>query len=280
MNESLQSELSTGEFAELCHTTRETLYHYDEIGILKPERSEQNRYRRYRVRQFFDFDTIRVLQRAGTPLCEIRQYLEGRSTENCLRLMREKRRELQEQKEELERMIQMLSHTADMTEFALRQQYDKPQVICMEEQWLAAVALRTGEGDRVESVAKRLREHFAFCEANQIVDKFPLGSIIPMEHVLRGSDEESHFFSAVRKTDGGASLLCKPAGFYATLYHKGRYNTFQAGFRRLLCYIEEKKLTICGCAYVYDLISYLAAGTEDDCVLQISIQVEEAAEDQ
>ena len=119
------------------------------------------RVRRYRVRQFLDFDTIRVLQRAGTPLCEIRQYLEGRSTENCLRLMREKRLELQEQKEELERMIQMLSHTADMTEFALRQQYDKPQVICMEEQWLAAVALRTGEGDRVESVAKRLREHFA-----------------------------------------------------------------------------------------------------------------------
>lgn len=31
-----QGLLSTGEFARLCHTTKETLYHYAELGLLRP----------------------------------------------------------------------------------------------------------------------------------------------------------------------------------------------------------------------------------------------------
>lgn len=44
--------LTSGEFAELCGTTKETLFHYDEIGILKPAWLGENRYRYYTPAQF------------------------------------------------------------------------------------------------------------------------------------------------------------------------------------------------------------------------------------
>ena len=59
--------LKTGEFARLCHTTKETLFHYDREGILKPRHVSGNGYRRYGLEQFFDFDMISLLKETGRP---------------------------------------------------------------------------------------------------------------------------------------------------------------------------------------------------------------------
>lgn len=62
---------TTGQFAKLCSTTKETLFHYDSLGLLKPARVGENGYRYYSASQFFDFDLIAVLQSAGCSLQEI-----------------------------------------------------------------------------------------------------------------------------------------------------------------------------------------------------------------
>ena len=53
-----QGLLSTGEFARLCHTTKETLYHYAELGLLRPCYVGANDYRYYDVQQYLIFDLI------------------------------------------------------------------------------------------------------------------------------------------------------------------------------------------------------------------------------
>ena len=42
----------TIEFAETCCVTKHTLFHYDNIGILKPEAVAKNGYRYYSINQF------------------------------------------------------------------------------------------------------------------------------------------------------------------------------------------------------------------------------------
>lgn len=37
MSEDLRKYFTTGEFAKLCHVKKQTLFHYDEIGLLSPE---------------------------------------------------------------------------------------------------------------------------------------------------------------------------------------------------------------------------------------------------
>ena len=80
----------TAEFAALCGVKKDTLLHYDHIGLLKPQWVGENGYRYYSARQIPTYDLIATLRRLGTPLAEIRSYLTRRSPEALMDLLREK----------------------------------------------------------------------------------------------------------------------------------------------------------------------------------------------
>lgn len=66
---------TTGQFAELCGVKKQTLFHYDEIGLLKPARVDNNGYRRYSHDQYQSYLLISCLKEAGMSLSEIKDYL-------------------------------------------------------------------------------------------------------------------------------------------------------------------------------------------------------------
>ena len=76
---------TTGQFAALCGTTKETLFHYDRIGILKPACVGENGYRYYTAVQFYDFDLIRTMKYTGSSLEDIRKCFHNFDTEYFLR---------------------------------------------------------------------------------------------------------------------------------------------------------------------------------------------------
>ena len=65
MYENSQIYFTTGEFARLCGVKKDTLFHYDAIGILRPDIVRENGYRYYSINQFFIFDIISMLKKAG-----------------------------------------------------------------------------------------------------------------------------------------------------------------------------------------------------------------------
>ena len=64
--------LSSGEFAKICHISRELLIHYDRIGLLKPKEIKSNGYRYYSIKQLYLFDAIRFLLDAGMSTKDVR----------------------------------------------------------------------------------------------------------------------------------------------------------------------------------------------------------------
>lgn len=74
---------SIGEFARLCATTKDTLFYYESIGLLKPRR-QANGYRQYTAEDFFIFNVIQVLRQTGSSLEEIREHLAHHDTEQTL----------------------------------------------------------------------------------------------------------------------------------------------------------------------------------------------------
>lgn len=67
--------LKAGEFAQICGTTKETLRHYKDIGLLMPIAKAQNGYQLYSPLQISDYLLISSLQQAGCSLQEIKGYL-------------------------------------------------------------------------------------------------------------------------------------------------------------------------------------------------------------
>ena len=81
---------TTGEFAKLWGVKKQTLFHYDEIGIFKPAIKKPNGYRYYSYQQFEVFGVISVLKEMGMSLQEIKTYLDSRSPEQLIHLFSQK----------------------------------------------------------------------------------------------------------------------------------------------------------------------------------------------
>ena len=65
---------SISEFAHLCNTTRDTLIHYDKIGLLNPSFVASNGYRYYSFRQYESYQMIYTMKSLGIPLSKIKEY--------------------------------------------------------------------------------------------------------------------------------------------------------------------------------------------------------------
>ena len=97
--------MKSGEFARLCRTTKETLRHYDRIGLLSPAIRAQNGYRFYSVAQFADFSLISALQSTGLSLAEIQMFMARPGSDALYGVLRERIDALEEQQEELMRFL-------------------------------------------------------------------------------------------------------------------------------------------------------------------------------
>lgn len=74
-NDENGKNFSISAFAKACGTTKDTLYHYENQGVLVPTIDEKNHYRYYSVDDFHRFQFIAHLRRMGFSLSEIRDCL-------------------------------------------------------------------------------------------------------------------------------------------------------------------------------------------------------------
>ena len=87
MSSGMNKYYTAGRFAELCGVSKQALFHYDKIGLLKPEKRKENGYRYYSFKQIEIMQMINMLKELDMPLQEIREYMDHRSPENLERLL-------------------------------------------------------------------------------------------------------------------------------------------------------------------------------------------------
>ena len=227
-----QHYFKTAEFAALCGVKKDTLLHYDHIGLLKPRRVGENGYRYYSARQLATYDLIAALRRLDTPLAEIRDYLTHRSPEALLDLLREKEADLELQRERLRRMEDCLQETIRTTELA---RDAAPGEIRIEElpRQLLAVVKAPDVSQFEESVyLLHIRNLLAWAREQGSVAQAP-GDIICREDLEQDQFLESFYFCPMPPGTTGWETRERPAGTYAVLYHCGSYQSEYAACRRL-----------------------------------------------
>ncbi len=124
--------LNIGEFARLGQVSPRMLRHYDEIGMLRPERTDpSNGYRRYGARQLSRLHRILAFRDLGFTLEQIREILEENPPVEQLRGMLRMRQAQIEQTvdEERERLRRVEAHlralegsnTVDVQDIVIKQ---------------------------------------------------------------------------------------------------------------------------------------------------------------
>ena len=267
----------TAEFAALCGVKKDTLLHYDHIGLLKPQRVGENGYRYYSARQLATYDLISALRRLDTPLAEIRDYLTRRSPEALLELLEEKERALEEERKRLERMGNLLRETIRTTRLA---QEVRPGEIRLEELSPATFAVVKAPTFREfeESVyLLHIRELLTWAREQGSGASAP-GDIFCQENLDQEEVREDFYYCPVPEETQGWPLHQRLGGTYAVLYHQGSYQSEYEAICRLRDWVRDQGYAIDGDLYEEDLVNYTTSEDPDSYLLKLSVKIQKREE--
>lgn len=139
--------LTCGQFAKLCQVKKQTLFHYDDIGLLRPALVNDKGYRFYTYRQYETYALIASLKEAGLSLAEIRDYLENRGAKSHLDTLREARERIHTRATYLEQVERAIATEIDRAEEAEALYTEDIVLMQLEELSL----LRSPDLDRLDS---------------------------------------------------------------------------------------------------------------------------------
>lgn len=114
-----------GEVAKMFHISMGTLRHYEQYGLLKPERTDpKTGYRYYSVRQLETLNTIRYLRVLDIPLAQIAEFLQNRDTHVIEEKLVKQKQIIEQKQRELERISRKIDHRLEQLRDAASAELD------------------------------------------------------------------------------------------------------------------------------------------------------------
>lgn len=266
--------LKISEFARLSGIKRKNLIFYDEIGLLSPERVEQNGYRYYSYPQLETVSVISALQELGMSLRDIKCYLDERSPDKLIDLFTVQHENVKEKIFRLTQIQQMIETRLQLTH---RGQQVDPDVITLshcKEEWLFAGDEITGEDE--QDIENAMVAFYDYGEQEHMIYGHPLGTILSREKLLnRRLCQPSRYFFKFPPEQNIHTGITKPAGLYLIGYGEvGVYEFPIQIYERLFSYIEKNGLRIIGNSYEEFLLDEIALQPSALYLVQVSVQVE------
>lgn len=263
--------LTTGQFAKMTGVTKHTLFHYDKIGLFRPEITLGNDYRYYSIYQLELFNIILLLKETGMPLTKIKQYLDKRSPSALIELLREQEKVIQKKVTDLNRMETWIHQTADLIETTIKE--DLTQILLIEQntQYLISEPLTASDDS---SFAQAMNQLFQYCQMHQIRSPYGLGA---MQSKAKVAAKEYGVYDSVYilldEPPQGVPSTLKPSGSYLRAYHQGDFTTVSATYKRLTAYIQEYNLSLQSDFYEEVLLDELAVKDGSHYVTRITVKV-------
>ena len=191
--------LKAGAFAKLCRTTKETLRHYDRIGLLHPAARADNGYKLYALPQVVDFALVSALRSTGLALSEVRAFLEDPGSDRLQQTIGERVAEIERQQRDLEAKRQVLVETMEQARrlaewldgesseggvLRTTEGYRWRILFCEEERFIeGAIPYKEGCEDDFLAVAV---EHLDYCERQGVGVTFQEAYRVDAAHVAEG----------------------------------------------------------------------------------------------
>lgn len=261
---------TTSEMAAIGGVTKHTLFHYDEIGLLKPEFIHANGYRYYSLRQSYILDIINVLKKAGSSLQEIKGYLQDRNGQKLEALFKQKQHELERELHRIKRMQDIMQNAIQITKTSMKELRTDPSIEECQAEYLIATPLKQGDEKEFNS---KLSEHRKYCEKHLIHHEFPIWAIVNREAFESGDFSWSYVANKLKAPILGDRMITKPKGLYAVMDYRGSYESLPEACAMIKTYIERNGMKACGNVYIMDLLNYFSEINPDSYVVRVSAEV-------
>ncbi|MGN0628905.1 MAG: MerR family transcriptional regulator [Oscillospiraceae bacterium] len=264
---------TTGEFAKLCGTTKDTLFLYDKKGLLKPLINAENGYRYYSGEQYATFLAIKSLKMAGLSLSEIAMALEEKDGKKLVSTLENNRLALAQRQMELYNMQDVTNRLlSSSTEFYSREAGFSLRR-CPEEYIIALPSAGKSLGS---PFWERLSDLDSYIEGRGYGrNALSNCSIIKNEFFMRGDYFPAYYGRKldVRVTD--PSLHIKPAGSYASMFFCRPRDGIISAFSDFRNELASRGLHPLGDCY-FEIVTFsLLVDQEENQMFSISARTEQ-----
>ena len=236
---------TVNEFAEFSRTSRDTLIHYDKIGLLKPITRGENNYRYYSSGQLAVINVIRTLQQLGMTLEEIKCLKDNMTPSLIYEILEQQNIKIEQKIEDWNRAQKLL--------FTLRKNInsvlniDEDQVTI---RFMPAEAIILGDlndysrgkddYDALHGFYHTINHKYPGLDLN-----YPVWGVFSENRVKKGEwtrPDRFYFFNPEGRDK-------RPASLYAIGYARGGYGQTDELYKRIIEYIDSNGFEICGDVY-------------------------------
>lgn len=265
------------EFANYLRTTKATLRHYRDVGLLEPDSITESGYALYRLDQISDYLLIMSLKGAGCSLKKIKEYLSYASASELRDTLIEKVDDLTKQQQTLESRKQVLlasiacADSLHTWEHLINEEGRTWQMKdCPKEYFIKTPAPLVVNGEI--AILDAIDDHIKYCLAHGSGATLQAVNGIEKNCFIVG-DYESGFTLLTRlpKRIACSRLLVKPAGTYfcwlkqktaAGEHDEADSNPLFDEYEKIKLWLEEHHLTPASDIYEAELSLYSGSKSE------------------
>lgn len=257
--------LKTADFAKICNTPKETIFHYDEINLLKPVFISEKGYRYYSLMQSDQFFAIRKLQNLGLSLKEIKEKLHNESPAQYFALINTISAELEKKIRQLRQSQKTLSGIYHDLE-----NYLQNKTCYLEE--LPKSTLITLHSRQQQDPTEYIHAYLELLRSNPAFiqnEPYLAGIKRRLHKTVSAFDYELYYYrkAAAKKSDF-------PKGKFLIAFHDKKYDEIPQTYQKIFRFAEEQHMQLG--AHCYEEILFNPVNIqENNCVIKIMVQLAE-----
>lgn len=267
--------VSISEMAKLHNISRQTLIHYDKIGLFKPIHTDSNGYRYYSHRQVPFLREICFLKELGISLLDIKQHFKEREPRKASELLNERKKILDNEIYKLNKIRTHINQRINI--------YDSYEDVVkhIEVPFLQKLVKREGVFVEFGKAPKKADLHLATMKAWRYLAQYEMlvsngfGTIIRQESLDKEDIMEGagvYVLLPYPESDM-ENIKIMPAGEYLCMYKYGMPYDLEH-LKYLLDVAKQNGYKICGDIFdvcLLDTTFYKDMNDKDFCMIQIPI---------
>lgn len=265
--------ITTGEFAKLMNVTKDTLFHYDKIGLFSPEIKLDNEYRYYSIYQIELLEVILMLKELGMPLKEIKEVMDHRDPESLLALFKKEEAEIDLKIKRLQAQKKLIKVQKNRITEAGKKQFDKVGIMHYEEAYYFLGRTESLNEKEIFRQISILREKY---EKISSVHDYDISFTQYKKELLNGKyDNYREALLVMRTPPKRLAYQILPKGDYLVAYHKGHWNSIGKTYEKMLSYAKEHRIITEEMFIETYVIDRLLVDDYKDYITEIRVKIKE-----
>ncbi len=269
----MKKEYKIGEISKIYNLSTDALRLYERKGLLNPKRAS-NGYRLYTLDDIWKLNIINDMRKLGFTIAQIKSYLENRSLELSLDLIKSEINfidkeiaPLLKQQRYLKKRLQSLREISNMDD------YNQVKIKSIEKRKIIFIEGNFETDEEIDLAFRKLESRDD--SRLMLFASKDMGVMITRSGVRRGdfSDYQNVFFLLDEDEEEFDAII--PGGEYATIYYKGDYKNGDIYYKKLLEEIPKLGYKIKYPVLELYRLDIHSTSITDEYVTEIQVRIDE-----